>query len=61
MRPELAAGLDFPSVLHNWPTPGGRWPGGSQPQTDRQESAMHIFCLHDESLLCVTATASWAI
>ena len=43
-RPKLAAGLGFPSVLHNWPTPGG---GGSRghPKQKQKHCVFTVTCI----------------
>ena len=40
-RPKLAAGLDFPSVLHNWPRPGGGGSKGHPKQKRKQLCFVH--------------------
>ena len=47
-RPKLAAGLDFPSVLHNWPTPGG---GGSRGHPKLKQKH-DVFLMCHQSTLC---------
>ena len=41
-RPKLVAGLDFPSVLHNWPTPGGGGSTGHPKQTKQNKTLCFI-------------------
>ena len=44
-RPKLAAGLGFPSVLHNWPTPGG---GGSTGHPKQKQKQKQLCFVHPE-------------
>ena len=42
-RPKLVAGLDLPSVLHNWPTPGGGGSRGHPKQNKTKHSVFRMF------------------